>query len=1034
MRSLGWANLISWNGGQEKAFEELCCQLARREPAYQIPGNQYVRNGTPDGGVECFWKIDGKDIHGWQSKFFRGPLEGAQFNQIQKSFEAAIRSFPLLRSYIVCLPLNLPNAREARKKSARDRWEEHRATWKRLGGGLVEIILWDETALFERLARVTNTGLCALLFGTVPLSPDWFREHAREALANVGLKYRPAFDVNAGDRAVFDGIALTHEFRNSVLQASKSVKSEAIKWIEHDDPEICALAENASLVAAQVETWAQDGTAEFNYGDVGGRATRLSGTAEGLLPRCSMYWPLTDLSKVLCSRSFAAAAARCLLVTGEAGSGKTHFLSWAVDQRAKRGAGTVFLQGHVFGTTPNIQFARLVGLSETSEDTFLGALNAYGERRGERALLIIDALNETLNPELWRRQLNGLLSRLRRFPHIAFIASIRSTYIDVVLPDGMDLQNLPFLEHRGFAAVPALDLVPFFLAYGLTPPEFPMPTWEFRNPLILHLLCGTAQRSGGAPDFASVTGTIDDYLKSINRELARHERVGYERRLCPVTGAVLGLASAMASQGKRWLRLEQANQIVRTAFRDSAKPFQALTELLREGILTADRFVEGESRVEGIGFPFERLGDYYIALAAIQSAISGGAEQLRTRWIKPSERGVREMISLLIAEKERIEPQQYCAADHEEAERLTLLHLTWRKRDSFTSSFETYLLDRINRNRLNEYAVPMLLAVGIDPDHPYNARWTDSVLANWTMPERDTKWSVPLIMGTRGGWESVLRRVVDRFRPIEVPETAEYLIGFLCGVSDLSGISSVRRALASKLLCWMLAVPDPSFRGWVWKALERLFRHDPGLACEAIRSHANSDDPTILEGIVSASASIYDTQPKLAATLVDAVEATDPCMSTFGPLICSLRSIFRMAGKEYCAVARSPKARLTLGQLDRLVQRTSGQRVYEDITTGEFAQEVLHPAVLKLCHVFGQTNGVDDVQKEVKEYVLRRTLTLILLGRRHSGSSHYWEREIVPKYKMISLQEVIGAIILRRDPKILDNRDYWRTFEQASRP
>ena len=48
-------------------------------------------------------------------------------NKYRSRLVAAIGSYPLLRSYVVCLPLNLPNARKAGQKSARDRWDEHRA-------------------------------------------------------------------------------------------------------------------------------------------------------------------------------------------------------------------------------------------------------------------------------------------------------------------------------------------------------------------------------------------------------------------------------------------------------------------------------------------------------------------------------------------------------------------------------------------------------------------------------------------------------------------------------------------------------------------------------------------------------------------------------------------------------------------------------------------------------------------------------------------------------------------------------------------
>ena len=38
--SINWNNLRSWNGSQESAFEELCCQLASLESA--PPGAQFL--------------------------------------------------------------------------------------------------------------------------------------------------------------------------------------------------------------------------------------------------------------------------------------------------------------------------------------------------------------------------------------------------------------------------------------------------------------------------------------------------------------------------------------------------------------------------------------------------------------------------------------------------------------------------------------------------------------------------------------------------------------------------------------------------------------------------------------------------------------------------------------------------------------------------------------------------------------------------------------------------------------------------------
>lgn len=60
---LNWSDLRSVHGSQEKGFDELSSQLARPEAQ---AGAEFVRKGSPDGGVECFCRLDGSREWGWQ--------------------------------------------------------------------------------------------------------------------------------------------------------------------------------------------------------------------------------------------------------------------------------------------------------------------------------------------------------------------------------------------------------------------------------------------------------------------------------------------------------------------------------------------------------------------------------------------------------------------------------------------------------------------------------------------------------------------------------------------------------------------------------------------------------------------------------------------------------------------------------------------------------------------------------------------------------------------------------------------------------
>ena len=119
---------VDWNQLRSEdsvytSFERLCSQVAKlKKPSSDA---EFISNGDPDGGVDCYWKLDNSDIHAWQAKFFRR-LGTTQWNQIDESVQNALKNYPKLTKYVICLPLNLSNSG---KNSARQKWESHKKKW-----------------------------------------------------------------------------------------------------------------------------------------------------------------------------------------------------------------------------------------------------------------------------------------------------------------------------------------------------------------------------------------------------------------------------------------------------------------------------------------------------------------------------------------------------------------------------------------------------------------------------------------------------------------------------------------------------------------------------------------------------------------------------------------------------------------------------------------------------------------------------------------------------------------------------------------
>ena len=103
-RDVDFKQIASRLGGPREAFEELCCQLARRT----IPENATyarLRGAGGDGGIECFADISNDDWIGWQAKYVFDVA--SLLKQASRSLETALRIHLRLNRYIVCFPFDL---------------------------------------------------------------------------------------------------------------------------------------------------------------------------------------------------------------------------------------------------------------------------------------------------------------------------------------------------------------------------------------------------------------------------------------------------------------------------------------------------------------------------------------------------------------------------------------------------------------------------------------------------------------------------------------------------------------------------------------------------------------------------------------------------------------------------------------------------------------------------------------------------------------------------------------------------------------
>ena len=215
--SIDWNKLRSFGASQRTAFEVLCCQLAEHEAAPQ--GAEFIRKGTPDGGIECFWRLPNGDEWGWQAKFFLSSPTSTQWGEIDESVKNAIEKHPRLTKYTICLPIDRPDPRVKGQESVMDKWNNHVKKWQKwslVKGLKVEFPYWGEHQIWERLSKEEHRGRYLFWFNQQFFSNRWFDNNLKEVLENAGPRYSQELNVELPIARLFEGLGRTDSFYQEI--------------------------------------------------------------------------------------------------------------------------------------------------------------------------------------------------------------------------------------------------------------------------------------------------------------------------------------------------------------------------------------------------------------------------------------------------------------------------------------------------------------------------------------------------------------------------------------------------------------------------------------------------------------------------------------------------------------------------------------------------------------------------------------------------------------------------------------------------
>ena len=884
-------------GGQPEAFEELCCQLAHRTlPAKAAYTRLWGAGG--DGGVECFADLPDGNRVGWQAKYVFDI--DSLITQTTTSLTTALRIHGTLARYIVCFPFDLTGPTGRRGRSGQEKFDGWRKKYEdkaAVGGRHLTIEAWPASQLRSLLLDFDKAGgIRAFFFNEIVLSKDWFSAHLDSARATAGPRYTPELNVEtdlgkwfaafgrtaAWSHALEEKVRLCRKVHDHLASAVSRTSSDAMSpaWPDDsreyarslvdqmvkvldqcsglsttDDPQahlycIAQLDDLLQGLASIESRLANDLEAQHGEGRADSPGFRQ------FMAECMVSFPAANLDDVrdvitacrnlhnwLQSPAGSLAFKRAFVLTGAAGSGKTHGVCDTAFQRFANGPLSCVSFGHAFRGEPDpwTRMLESLGLPLTlGMDGLLDALNAAAEASGSSLIIFVDAINETRPLRYWRDRFATVVQAVHRRPFLRFCITCRTSFLPYCLPEG---HGLPVIEHTGFAGVERVACKAFFQHYNLKPPITPTLQPELSNPLYLKLVCGTLRAQGldRLPSgWFGLAPTIRAFLDEKERQFAEEYETSVGANI--VGGSLRAIARAIADSGDASLARSRAQQLV-SQERPQASALPVVEWLVRADLLIED--VPGTDHPlgeESIVRPaFERLGDFLIAGELLSRVRPENIEQagqpggVLHSLLKDSEAvgqngGVVSALSILLPEqKPGVELPNLVedASVRVAALGITVGSFPWRDPTTFSSASGSLIREALGMRDLPYDAMDAVLSVSWQPS-AIDAFWLDDLLQRKPLSRRDAWWCG--FLHKRYESHGPVRRLIDA--AFELP------------------LDEVQADIAERwatMLLWFTAAADRRVKGWATRAVVALLVARPEIIPAVLVRLLECDDDEVRE-------------------------------------------------------------------------------------------------------------------------------------------------------------------------------------------
>jgi len=893
MNSFNWSEIRVFNNSQEKAFEELVCQLARNEDIKNK--KKFNRKGTPDAGVECYWILKDNKEWGWQAKYFISSFTSSQWNQIDQSVKKALSKHPNLSTYIIALPLDPPDARIKKQKSLLQRWEERVEKWNnwaKVKGMSVEFIPWWSSELIKRLQATKNIGILYFWFNKEEFTGNWFQEQLDKNIADLGPRYNPDLSLKLDLTDIFDGIYRDEKFErqftemydnfltnfNKTFQSFKLGTREAIIEARDSSQKIINayeeidFSENTKIDSEIILKYIKelDGKIYKCVKIIADLREAMKGIKDAA-KKVGYYYDILELTEVrnhldefknfILGKTVQLANTPVLILEGDAGMGKSHLIADIAKKRLEKGKLSLILLGQHFVTRENpwTQILKNILRLNCNEREFLGALNSKAQTIGSRIIIYIDALNEGEGKYFWGSQINGFIKTFEKYEWIGLVLSIRSSYVDLIAPKSQICSNIAVRAiHDGFRDVEYEAAELYFNSYGIESPSVPILHPEFQNPLFLKTFCEGLNKSGLTripKGYKGLTKIFNFYIDSINKRLSSQNKFNYSSSLNLVRKAINLIIEKKLRKNKKHISFEEATLIIENEIKKYSNEKGFLNALISEGLLIKDLVWNEENKnEEEIRITYDRFEDHLLTSYLLKEYMNeNNPKELFMQkgkifrfmkkkgelfeFIKDEKScyqniGILEALSIQLPEltgKELYDLAPHCKNLYPVIESF-VKSLSWRNPDTITKKSIGFIKEYVFKyKKTHDLFFDTVFLMNSSPEFLFNAYFLHEILKKLALPDRDENWTI---------------YINDKFYD---KSSIKRLIDWAWSPERFGGSSEETIKLTALTISWFLSSSNRYLRDSATTALISLLEDRIPLLTDLLKTFENINDPYIYE-------------------------------------------------------------------------------------------------------------------------------------------------------------------------------------------